>query len=264
MTRLLPYLRLWRQFVVTAFVREAEYRFNLLVGVGEGLAQLALAVLTFLLLYQYTDAVAGWSRAQVLMLVGVYRIVDALINLQIAPNLTSIAGYIQRGEMDFLLLRPVESQFLVSLRKLELAEAGNMVSGLALLIYAGNQAHVHWSVANGVEAVAFAICGVLLLYAVWFLTVTLSFWLVKVGMDELFYGMFDTGRYPVSFFKGIVRTVLTFAIPVAFATTFPTQSLLGVVDHRLLLVGCALAAVGLVASHLFWNYAVQHYSSASS
>ncbi len=260
----MPYFRLYRQFAATALVREAEYRFNFVVGMGQGLAQLTLAVLTFLLVYQYTDAVAGWSRAQVLMLVGIYRIVDALINLLIAPNLTSISGYIQRGEMDFLLLQPVESQFLVSLRKLELAEAGNVLTGLVLLIYAGNQAHVRWSFVRATEAAAFAFCGVLLLYAVWFLMVTLSFWLVKVGMDDLFYGVFDTARYPVSFFKGIIRTLLTFAIPVAFATTFPTQSLLGVVDHRLLLVGGVLAIVALVASHVFWNYAVQHYSSASS
>ena len=56
---MMRYLRLWRQFVVTAFVREAEYRINFFVDVGEGLAQLALVVLTFLLLYRFTDEVAG-------------------------------------------------------------------------------------------------------------------------------------------------------------------------------------------------------------
>jgi len=63
------YLRLWRQFAVMSFVREAEYRVNFLLGVGEGAAQLALPVVTFLLIYRFTPRVAGWSQAQVLLLI---------------------------------------------------------------------------------------------------------------------------------------------------------------------------------------------------
>ena len=262
---MLRYIRLWRRFAALAFIREAEYRFNFLVGVGEGVAQLALAMLTFALLYRFTDQVGGWSLAQVFLLVGIYRIVDGLISLQIAPNLLAITNYIRTGEMDFLLLRPVSSQFLVSLRLLALPEAVNVLIGLGLTCYAGHLAGVQWSILGIVEAVAFGLCGLILLYSLWFFTVTFAFWLVQVdNLDTLFYSLFETARYPLSFFKGGVRTLLTFVVPVAFATTFPAQALLGTVDHRLLLVGVALAVFALLGSHLFWNYAVRHYSSASS
>lgn len=259
------YLRLWRQFLVTAFVRESEYRVNLLVGVGEGVAQLALAVLTFLIVYRFTDQVAGWSRDEVLLLVGIYRVVDALISLQIAPNMLAVSGYVRTGELDFLLLRPVSSQFLVSLRSMALPEAVNALIGLGLAVYAGNLAGVQWSVAGVVQAAAFGACGLVLLYSLWFFLVTLSFWLVQVDtLDTLFYGFFETARYPVSFFKGLVRTLLIFAFPVAFATTFPTQALLGEADSGLLAAGVVLAAGVLVAANRFWTYAVRRYSSASS
>lgn len=259
------YARLWRRFVILAFVREAEYRVNFMIGVAEGITQLALAVVTFLLLYRFTNTVAGWSQAQALVLVGVYRVVDGLIGLQIAPNMLAVSGYIQRGDMDFMLLRPVSSQFLVSLRNLSLPDAVNVLIGLALTVYAANNAGVTWSLAGIACAVIFVVCGVILLYALWFATVTLSFWLVQVeSLDTLFYSLFETARYPVSFFKGVVRALLTFAVPVAFATTFPAQALLGTADLRLLPLGVALAAAALVATHLFWSYAVRHYSSASS
>ena len=87
-------------------MREAEYRANFLIGAGEGVAQLALAVLSFLLLYRFTDTVAGWTQAEVLMLVGMYRIIEGLINLQIAPNMQAISGYIRRGEMDDPVVYP--------------------------------------------------------------------------------------------------------------------------------------------------------------
>lgn len=258
------YLRLWRQFLVTAFVREAEYRFNFLIGVGEGLAQLALAVLTFLLVYRFTDSVAGWSKWEALLLVGIYRIVEGLLALQIAPNMVAISGAIRRGEMDSLLMRPVSSQFLVSLRIFSLPDVVNIVVGIGLMIYAGNHAGVQWSGAGVAQATAFIICGLVLLYAIWFSLVTCSFWLVQISTSSLFYSVFETGRYPVAYFRGLVRAVLTFVVPVAFATTFPVDALLGRADHRLLLAGALLAVVGLIATHYFWNYAVRHYSSASS
>src|SRR4051812_9993070 len=143
------YLRLWCQFAVNAFVREAEYRANFVIGLVEGLIQLALAVLTFGLLYQFTDQVAGWTQAQILMLVGMYRAVDGVFSLLLAPNLLRISGYIRQGDMDFILLRPVSSQFYVSLRVLSLPEVPNIFIGLGLVIYAGAQAGVQWSAGGG-------------------------------------------------------------------------------------------------------------------
>jgi len=262
---MIRYLRLWRQFVITAFMREAEYRMNFVIGVGEGLAQLALAVISFLLLYRFTDQVAGWTQAEVLILVGVYRIVEGLINLQIAPNMRAISGYIRNGEMDFMLLRPVSSQFLVSLRTLELPEGVNVLIGLLLLIYAGGAAGVRWSAGSVLAAGAFGLCGVLMLYALWLFMVTFAFWLVQIeNLDVIFYSLFETARYPVTFFNDLLRALLTFAFPVAFATTFPAQALRGQADLRLLPVGFVLAAALLFGTHLFWNFAVRHYSSASS
>ena len=95
--------------------------------------------------------------------------------------------------------------------------------------------------------------------------VTFAFWLVQIeNLDIFFYSLFETARYPVTFFKDLLRALLTFAFPVAFATTFPTQALRGQADLRLLPIGVVLAAALLFGTHLFWNYAVRHYSSASS
>jgi ABC-2 type transport system permease protein len=242
-----------------AFVREAEYRVNFFFNVFDGLAQLALAVGTFLLIYQYTGEIAGWSRDEALMLVGIYRVATGLIGLQIQANMLSISGYIRNGEMDFHLLRPISCQFLVSLRRVRLAEVANVIIGLTLTVYAGNLAGVRWSIAGVLGAAGFLLCGLVLLYALWFFIVTFSFWLVQVDtLDELFLGLFEAARYPVSYFRGAVRALLTFVVPVAFATTFPTQALLGAADGRLLLAGLGLSALGLLATRLFWNFAVRH------
>ena len=113
----------------------------------------------------------------------------------------AISGYIRDGEMDFLLLRPVSSQFLVSLRLLSLPDAVNVLIGLALTVYAGEQRRRPLERPPGSPRRWRSGCAaLLLLYALWFATVTCAFWLVQVDtLDTLFYSVFETARYPVSF-----------------------------------------------------------------
>lgn len=262
---LVKYLVLWKRFVTLALVREAEYRLNFAVNVLEGFAQLAVVVLTYALVYRFTDRVAGWTAAEALMLVGIYRALDGLLALQIAPNMMRMSRYIGEGELDFILLSPVSSQFLVSLRWLHPPEIVNVLIGVALTFYAGRRAGVTWDAPHVLNAIVLAGCGLILLYSLWFALVTLAFWLVKVeSLGLLFYDVWQAGRYPVDYFKGTIRILLTFILPVAFATTFPAQALRGDVDPRLLGVGPALAALSLLLTHRFWSFAVRRYASASS
>jgi ABC-2 type transport system permease protein len=257
--------RVWRRCVLNALARETEYRANTVAIVAEGMAQVALAVVTFLVVYRFSPSISGWTRSQALILVGIYRVAEGLINLQVAPNMTAIGGAIRRGDMDYVLLRPVSSQFLVSTRTLVLSEWANVCIGLGITVYAAHAAGVRWNVGGVLEAAVVLCCGVVLLYAVWFAIMTCSFWLVQVNnLDVLFFAVFEAARYPVGYFRGAMRALLTFVVPVAFATTFPVDALLGRADPRLVPLGLGLAATALIVTHHFWNAAVRSYSSASS
>jgi ABC-2 type transport system permease protein len=259
------YLRLWRRFFVTALVREAEYRASFALAVVEGLSQVLLVVLAFELIYQFSDTIAGWRREQVLLLVGVYRIADGVVGAQIAPNMLALPGYVRTGELDFHLLRPVSSQFLVSTRRLTLPELTNVAIGVGLVVYAAGPAGVAWNGLALAQAAVLLLCGLGLLYAVWFAIMTCSIWLVEIDtLETLFFSLFQAAQYPVHFFSGPARALFTFAFPVAFATTFPTEVLLGRGDPRLVALGLALAGAALVGTHLFWRRALRHYGSASS
>jgi viologen exporter family transport system permease protein len=183
----------------------------------------------------------------------------------VAPNMVAIGSAIRRGDMDYVLLRPVSSQFLVSTRILALSECANVVIGIGITGYAVNAAGVRVSVGGVLEAGLLLLCGVLVLYAVWFAIMTCSFWLIQINtLDVLFFAVFEAARYPVAYFRGAMRALLTFVVPVAFATTFPVEALLGRADPRLVPLGLGLMAASLVLTHLFWNVAVRSYSSASS
>jgi ABC-2 type transport system permease protein len=259
------YFRLWRRLVAMSLMREAEYRASFALSAGGGLLQLVVAALTIALIYQYIGAVAGWTRAEALLVLGLYRTVEGLLLFQFGANLWEVPGMIRRGELDMVLVRPVSSRFLASARKVELAELSNVLIGLAFTAYAGQQAGIRWSALGLAQALIFGVSGLLLLYVVWFAIVTLAFWLIDTGpLSQVVETLRETARYPISFFPGAFRTFLTFVFPVAFATTFPAAALRGQADWRLLLAGVAMAAGGLLLTQRFWDYALRHYSSASS
>jgi ABC-2 type transport system permease protein len=259
------HLRLFRRFFLNAAVRETEYRGSFFLAVFEAVTRLALVWLTFGLIYRYTDGVAGWAQDEVLVLVGVFRVVDGLLHAFVAPNMGRIPGYVRTGELDFHLLRPVDSQFFVSTRRMELSQLADVAIGLAIVLYAGARAGIAWSPLAVAQALVIAASGLLLLYAAWFAIMTCSFWLISIdSIEELFFSLWEGARYPVQFFSGAMRALFTFGFPVAFATTFPTEALLGRAPPWALPTGVALAAAALLASHHFWRHALRHYESASS
>ena len=261
---MLHYLRLWRRFAVMALVREAEYRVNFAVSVLVGAISLAVAVLTYGIMYAYADDINGWSGAEVLVVLGCFRAAESLIELLVARNMWRIGDSIREGDMDYVLLRPVSSQFLASLRVVNLPEAANAVIGLGLVVYAGNMAGVEWEVPRVAAAVLLGLCGLVLLYSVWCFAVTFAFWFQSGPLESVLFWVIDTGRYPVTFFPRWIRLFLMFVFPVAFASTFPAQALRGEIDPSLLLGGVAMASLALLGTNRFWNYGVHRYSSASS
>jgi ABC-2 type transport system permease protein len=102
-------------------------------------------------------------------------------------------------------------------------------------------------------------------YGLWMLLVTTAFWLVRVeNIAELLTAIYDTGRFPVTAFTTVIRITLTFVVPIAFLTTFPSAALLGILEPAYLLLAPLIAAVLLFSSRAFWRHALRSYTSASS
>ena len=107
--------------------------------------------------------------------------------------------------------------------------------------------------------------GVAIVYSIWLAMVSFAFWFVRIdNITELFYAFYEAGRYPVTIYRGVVRALLTFVIPIAFVTTFPASALIGRLDQTTVLIAVVFAVAFLFLSSRFWNFALRHYSSASS
>jgi ABC-2 type transport system permease protein len=259
------YLTLFNLFVRNSLQVALEYRVDFFVSLLQSAFWLLWGIVGTLIFFRFTGTLGGWTLPQVFVVVGMFRIFEGVIDGIMRPNITRIVEYIQKGTLDFILLKPVDSQFMASLRQINLMTMPDFLVGAVLIAY-GVAAQGHTPSPADIGAFAFLlICGAVIAYGLWMLLVTTAFWLVRVeNIAELLTAIYDTGRFPVTAFTTVIRITLTFVVPIAFLTTFPSAALLGILEPAYLLLAPLIAAVLLFSSRAFWRHALRSYTSASS
>ena len=259
------YLKLLGILYKYSIIGELEYRVEFLANVFMNLFWLGWAVAGVAVFFLHTDRLGDWSWPEVLMVVALFTLFSGLMEAFLRPNVGAVLDEIRDGTFDFVLLKPINVQFLASLRNIVIWRLSDVVIGLGLIVYALGQLHitpVWWQIAL---FILMLVSGAAIVYALWLIMVSLAFWFVRLdNFTELFYAFYEAGRYPVTIYRGLVRGLLTFVVPIAFITTFPASALLGKLDVSTALLGVGLAGVLFVLASRFWSFALRHYSSASS
>ena len=244
---------------------ELEYRANFFIQVFESILGLVVALGGLAVVFTHTENLGGWSPDQLIALVGIYLLVGGLINLVINPSMERFMQDVRKGTLDFTLVKPADSQLLVSVQRVEIWKMVDVVMGLAVIGVAlvRLQSAIGWG-----ETAVFTValfCGATIVYSFWLILATCSFWFVRVeNILVIFQSMYSAGRWPVGIYPQWLRFILTFLVPVAFAVTVPAQGLIGQLNGRNLGLAIGLAVGLFIVARLFWRYGIRFYSGASA
>jgi len=256
------YGALWR----TALVREMGFQANFIFWLFVELLWFFLQLSFNSVIYRHTDSIGDWTKWQVVMLIGASHFIQQLFQAVLLTNCAQLSELVHTGKMDFLLLFPVNTRFLVSVRYVDLGGFISAVSGLAVMIYAAAQLHLTPSAAGIVGFGLLCLAGVLIHYSLMFLMATISFWTVRAqGLVMAYYNLFSIARIPDVAFRGAARVLFTLAIPMLVVASVPLK----VLTHKLtspaeVLLLLAMGAASFLVSCLVWSLALRRYSSASS
>ena len=113
------------------------------------------------------------------MVQGLYTVFDGMATTWLRPNLGAIVTHVREGTLDFVLLKPIDSQFWLSLRTLSPAGLPEIGLGLGLLAWGSHQAGVVFSLSSLFTVLVMLLAGGLILYSLWFLIAATSIWFVK-------------------------------------------------------------------------------------
>jgi len=283
-------LRLAAVFFRVNALNELQYRANLVVQVFESAVALVTGLAVLGLVYSHTNQLAGWGPPELLAVMGVHILMGGIIGAVIQPNMTRLMEDIRQGTFDFVLTKPEDAQVLASVREFQVWRVVDIVIGAIVLATAVGQlaggaglaasgggatalgaaggAEAVAGAVGAAEALAFAVAlllGATMIYCFWLILTIGAFWVVRMDqIAELFEGIYQSGRWPVSIYPGWLRIGLTFLVPIAFAITVPAEALTGRLTPETLGVAAVFALVLLAITRWLWRFGLRHYSGASA
>jgi ABC-2 type transport system permease protein len=215
------------------------------------------------LFYRTGYTFQNWSWEEATVVLGLFTLLQGFAATFLIPNLNRIVDQVQYGTLDYILLKPISSQFWLSARTISPWGTPDLIFAIALIAYAGNRLDL--SLANYLISLIPITFGLISLYSLWFMLGATSIWFVKIyNVTEVLRGLLDAGRFPMVAYPAVYRFIFTFIIPVAFLTTIPAEIMLGRSEVSWILGAGFLACFLLILSALFWQFALRFYTSASS
>ncbi|NUN64241.1 ABC transporter permease [Pseudanabaena biceps] len=260
---MIKYFQALKLFWSTAIAAELEYRLNFAISALSSIGGLAGSLFGLFLFYQADYTFAGWRWEEAMIVLGMFTILEGFSTTFLAPNLSKIVNHVENGTLDFVLLKPISSQFWLSTRAISPWGFPNLFFGCGILIYAGQRLGL--SLSNYFVSLIPLIFGCVSLYSIWFMLGATSIWFVKIyNVTEVLRGLMEAGRYPMAAYPASYRFFFTFVVPIAFLTTVPSEALLGRAEPVWILGSMFLAIALLYVSNKFWQFALRFYTSASS
>ncbi len=210
-------------------------------------------------------SVAGWSYPEALVVLGWFTLLKSVLEGAINPSLQAVIDHIRKGTLDFVLLKPVDAQFLVSTARFEPWRLTDFLASLGIFIYAFTLlGRAPTPVQLAVGLLMLGLAG-LVLYSLWILVVSAAFFVVRIdNLSHLLSSIYDAGRWPIGVFTGAIRILFTYVIPLALMTTYPAMALLGTLEPVTALGALVAALAFSGAARAVWLLSLARYTSASS
>lgn len=241
------------------------YRADTLVSILLNLMWLGWELFSLSIIFNNTDTLGGWGPGELVALLGVFRLVNTLMAALIWPNTERFNASIRDGSLDYTLIQPANSLFLVSFSRIIVWRVWDLVLAIVLII-AGIQMSGGATVPlNLVTFLLLAASGTLVIYSLWVVLIALTFWFIKFDNNvTILQALLDAGRYPATVYPAWLRLIVTFVVPVAVATTVPLQGLRGELEAGTVLLFLVVGAASFLIATRVWKAGVRRYSGASS
>jgi ABC-2 type transport system permease protein len=206
----------------------------------------------------------GWNKNEVLLLAGASKTILTLFYMLVHRGISFFPIFVRNGDLDGLLAKPISAQFLISIRYIRTFEIFSVLSGIILFIYAFNNLGLSWNLFDLMLLLINLTCGFMIMYGIYFSFACLGFWLGNFNSLGVIHHMITAPLpYPTNIYGKTTSFLITYLIPLGFIVMFPVQIFLRK-QYLFTFIEILLAFITFTFSIWFWNFALKHYTSASS
>lgn len=260
------YLKIYRALWQNSVMRDMQFKINFLLWIVVELMWFGLQLAFVAVIYSHTDRIATWSKWEVVLLTGASQFIQQTFHAIFLNNIVGLSEHVRTGRLDFMLLLPINSRFLISLRTVDLGSFVGALGGLAVMAYACNQMALVPTFTQALGFFVLCLVGILIHYSLMFGLACISFISVKAqGIVWGYYNLFNVARLPDGAFHGAFRAFFTFGIPMLLVSNVPVKLLANKLSSPWEIASLiGMAGVCALISELGWRWAMTHYTSASS
>lgn len=270
------YLRVWLTFLQNGLVREMTFRGNFFINIITRAFWFAAQITLFEVIYSNVDAIRGWSREQYFAFMATGMLINCIVEALFMPNCANFSELIRTGNLDFALLKPIDTQFLVSCEKVDLAMINQMFLSLALLGYSLVKIGEPISMLQVLAYFTFVVVGVGFFYSMMIAVAAMSVWMGRnQGLYDFWFYITIFARYPRNIYDGtnpgslelgeVIQSAFTYIVPILLVVTVPAEVIAqSLSSWKYPLVSLIASIGGLIASRLIFNWSLRSYRSASS
>jgi ABC-2 type transport system permease protein len=258
-------LKLLSAFLKVNIQMSLAYRADTVVNILLNLMWLGWELLSLSIIFNNTEMIAGWGFGELIALLGVFRLVHTLMIALIWPNTEKFNQSIRDGSMDYTLLQPINSMFLITFSRITVWRAWDLVLAIVLISVGINIGGDVVTASQILTFILLTVSGAVIIYSLWIVLISLTFWFTKFDNNvTILQALLDAGRYPVTVYPVWLQILVTFVIPIAVATTIPLQGLRG--ELTLLRVGMffTIGVISFLVASRIWKAGLKQYSGASS
>lgn len=258
------YFKIYSILVKINIARLFAYRANFLNSIVGSLVWSIFNILSITLLTTRTSTVFGWSRYELMLLIGIYNIIFSIFYIFFARNFTELSNTIHFGRLDAILLRPIDSQFAISFWFSSAHQVIRLAIGILFTLYLTGQMHLVLSPFVVLGFFILIFFSIVIMYSIWFIVLTLTLWFSRLSnLVDLMYQINGIVRFPQEMYKSANLIIFYALFPLTFVIVSPAKALL----QKILLgeivwpIICSIAL--LFISRKFWQFALRSYTSAS-
>lgn len=263
------YPRLFARLGLFTLVREMTFRGNFLVKVSVEVLWLGIMLVFYETVFARTSLVADWPKQDFLFFVGCFFALNGVIETLFLENCNEFSNLVRSGDLDFLLLKPIDEQFLITCRRVDWSVAPNVLMGFGVMgVALWNKGWEFDAWRAGAFVFTFA-CGVAISYAFMLILTSFSVWLVRnQSLMEMWWLFSSLARYPREIFqRGWAHSldlVFTYVLPILLVVNVPARTMVKVLDGRMIAFVGLVTVASLSLSRRFFQKALRSYRSASS
>ena len=259
------YAKLLTTLVKINIQQELAYRANAIVNILLNLMWLGWELLSLSIIFSNTATLGGWGLGELIALLGVFRLVNMLMAALIWPNTEKFNAGMRDGSLDYTLLQPVNSLFLISFSRIIVWRVWDLALAIGLIVTGIGMSGGGATPLNLLSFLLLVASGGAIIYSLWIVMMAFTFWFVKFDNNvTILQALLDAGRYPATVYPPWLRLIVTFVVPIAVATTVPLQALRGDLLWWQVLLFLGVGAASMLVASQVWKVGVRRYSGASS